>query len=337
MFRLMRRKLPASLLALVVCASLSTFARVEAQRRRAPARRAVERASSANRLYDARVAQIGDEYLRGHYSFNPSEATSAGLHEFDSKLEERSPDAVAAEARRLKGALAELARVPEWRLSPDARYDFLVLQSHAAAQLLELEDVRMWRRNPNVYNQLVSSGVDNILKRNYAPIEQRLPSVLARERQMARLLEEARANLDNPPRVHTETAIAQVAGSVDFFERVVPQMFERAGGSQLNPARRAEFHAANDQAVAALRAFREWLERDLLPRPTGDYALGAENFRKKLLYEESVDKPVPALLREGERQLRETQDEMRAVAEEIAPGRGVLAALRSEERRGGKE
>src|SRR5437016_4509816 len=90
MFRLMRRKLPASLLALVVCASLSPFVRVEAQRRRAPARRAVERASNANRLYDARVAQIGDAYLRGYYAFNPSEATSAGLHEFDSQLEERS-------------------------------------------------------------------------------------------------------------------------------------------------------------------------------------------------------------------------------------------------------
>ena len=324
----MRRKLPASLLALVVCASLSPFGHAAAQRRRrAPARRAVERTSNANRLYDARVAQIGDAYLRGYYTFNPSEATSAGLHEFDQQLEERSAASVAAEVRRLRGVLAELARVPEWRLSTEARYDFLVLQSHAAAQLLELEDVRMWRRNPNVYNQLVSSGVDNILKRNYAPIEQRLPAVLARERQIARLLEEARANLENPPRVYTETAIAQVAGSVDFFERVVPQMFERAGGSQLNAARRAEFHAANDQAVVALKAFREWLERDLLPRSTGDYALGAENFRRKLLYEEMVDTPVPALLREGERQLRETQDQMRAVAEEIAPGRGVLAAL----------
>jgi uncharacterized protein (DUF885 family) len=283
--------------------------------------------ASLNRLYDARVAQIGDAYLRGYYAFNPTEATAAGLHEFDSQLEERNPDAIAREVRRLRGALAELARVPEWRLSAEAHYDFLVLQSHARAQLLELEDVRMWRRNPNVYNQIVSAGVDNILKRNYAPIEQRLPTVLARERQIARLLDEARANLDNPPRIYTETALAQVAGSVAFFERVVPQMFERAGGSGLNAARRAEFHAANDSALAALRSFRDWLERDLLPRSNGDFALGAENFRKKLLYEEMVDTSAPALLREGERSLRETQDEMRAVAEEIAPGRGVRAAL----------
>lgn len=329
----MGRKLSASILALAVCASLFVSAGASAQRRRRPAARGtVARTSDLNRQWDARVTQAGDAYLRGYYAFNPSEATAAGLHEFDPKLEERSPESVAAEARRLKGTLAELSRFPEWRLSPDARYDFLVLQAHARARLLELEDVRMWRRDPSLYVRLASSAVDNILKRNYAPVEQRLPPVLARERQIARLLDQARANLDNPPRIYTETALAEAAGSVAFFERVVPQMFERAGGSRLDAARRAEFHAANDSALAALRSFREWLERDLLPRSNGDFAIGSENFRKKLLYEEMIDTPPAALLREGERQLREVQDEMRAVAEVVAPGRGVSAALELLER-----
>lgn len=326
----MRSKFPAFLVALVVCASVWPCGGASAQRRR-PARggasTAPARASATNRMYDARVAQIGEAYVRGYYAFNPSEATAAGLHEFDSQLEGRDASTVTAETRRLRGVLAELARVPEWRLSPEARYDYLVTASHARAQLLELEDVRMWRRDPNLYNRLVSSSIDNILKRTYASVEQRLPAVLARERQIPRLLAEARLNLEDPPRVYTETALAQTAGSIVFFERVVPQMFERAGGSQLDAARRAEFHEANAQAAAALRSFREWLERDLLPRSNGDFALGAENYRKKLLHEEMIETPLPALLRDGERQLRETQDQMRAVAEEIAPGRGVQAAL----------
>jgi uncharacterized protein (DUF885 family) len=270
---------------------------------------------------------LGDSYLRAHYAFNPTGATAAGFHDLDSRLEERDAESVAREARRLRSDLAEMSRVPEWRLSPEARYDLLVLQSHARAQLLELEDVRMWRRDPNLYNSLVSASVDNILKRAYAPIERRLDAVLARERQIPRLLEEARQNLDNPPRLYTETAVEQARGSVEFFERVVPQMFERAGGSGLSAARRAEFHAANDAAASAVRSFLAWLERDLLPRSRGEFALGAENFRRKLLYEEMVETPLAQLAREGERELRETQDQMRAVAEEIAPGRGVRAAL----------
>ncbi|HWS53959.1 MAG TPA: DUF885 family protein [Pyrinomonadaceae bacterium] len=320
----MRRKFFALLLALAAASPLAPWADA-AQRRRRPARRPAP--AAAGRQQDARVAQLADAYLRGHFAFSPTEATAAGLHEFDARLEERSPEAVQTEVRRLRSALADLARVPEWRLSPEARYDFLVLQSHARARLLELEEVRMWRRDPNLYTNLASSAVDNILKRGYAPVEQRLDALLARERQIPRLLAEARQNLDDPPRLYTERAVAEARGAVEFFERVVPQMFERAGGSRLVAARRAEFHEANSGAVAALRSYAEWLERDLLPRSAGEYAVGAENFRRKLLYEEMIDTPAATLAREGERQLRETQDEMRSVAEQVAPGRGLRAAL----------
>ncbi|MCA1592944.1 MAG: DUF885 family protein [Acidobacteria bacterium] len=330
---LLRRNLFAPLLALVMLSAslpLVTCATVSAQRRRA--RRTPARVAPATSDTGARLNAIADAYLRGHYAFNPTEATAAGLHEYDAQLEPRSREAVSREVSRLRAVLAELARVPEWRLAPEARYDYLVLQSHARARLLELEDVRMWQRDPNVYNNLAAAAVDNVLKRNYAPVEQRLDAVLARERQTGRLLAEARENLQTPPRIYTETAIRQARGSVEFFERIVPQMFERAGGGRLSAARRAEFAATNDDVVAALRSFVEWLERDLLPRSNGDFAIGAENYRRKLLYEEMVDTPPPALVRDGERELRRTQDEMRTLAEEVAPGRGVSGALQLLER-----
>jgi uncharacterized protein (DUF885 family) len=322
---------PVAALALVV-SQLILPAETSAQRRRP--RRAyppsvAARASASTAQQDARVAQIAEEYLRGHFAFYPSEATALGVHEFDPMLEARDTDSIAREVRRLRATLSALARVPEARLSPEARYDYLVLQSHARAELLELEDVRMWQRNPNVYNRLLASGVDNILKRDYAPIAARLDALVGRERQIARLLADARANLQNPPRIYTETAIAQVGGSIDYFRTVVPQMFERAGGGRLPAARRAEFETTNESVVVALASFRDWLRGELLPRSNGDYSIGTENYRRKLLYEEMVDTPLAQLLREGERELRRTQNEMRAVAEEIAPGRGLLDVIRS--------
>lgn len=278
---------------------------------------------------DALVAQITDEYLRGYYAFNPSEATAAGLHDYDARLESRSAESVASEVWRLKSALAAVARVREWALSEEARYDLLWMQSHARATLLELEDVRMWQRDPNLYNRLAAAGIDNILKRTYAPVERRLEALLARERDVPRLLSEARANLQSPPRIYTETAIRQTEGGAEFFARVVPQMFERAGAGRLPAARRAEFAAANEAVVRSLREFADWLRRDLLPRSNGNFAIGAENYRRKLLYEEMVDTPLETLLREGERQLRRTQDAMREVAAEIAPGRDVREVLRA--------
>jgi uncharacterized protein (DUF885 family) len=331
LLKIRARFVPVVVVALVVV-QLVLPVKIVAQRRRA--RRvvqpsAVARGSASAGQQDARVAEIAGEYLRGYFAFYPSEATAVGVHEFDGVLEARDADSIGREVRRLRGALAALGRVPEARLSAEARYDYLVLQSHARGELLELEDVRMWQRNPNVYNRLLASGVDNILKRNYAPIAARLDALIARERQIARLLSDARVNLQNPPRIYTETAIAQVSGSIDYFKTVVPQMFERAGGGRLPAARRAEFEATNAGVVSALASFRDWLRAELLPRSNGDYAIGAENYRRKLLYEEMVETPLARLINEGERELRRTQNEMRAVAEEIAPGRDVMSVIRS--------
>src|SRR5438105_5035336 len=89
--------------------------------------------AATNAAADARVRQLADEYLRGYYEFNPTRATALGLHEYDAQLEARSSDAIARETRRVRGWLAQTARTPEWRLSPEARYDFLVARAHAQA------------------------------------------------------------------------------------------------------------------------------------------------------------------------------------------------------------
>ena len=315
------RALACCLLVALQLAAAGIGANAQRRRpRRAPA------ASPA--LQDARVAEIANEYLRGHYSFNPTEGTAAGLHEYDSALESRSREAVAAESRRLRGVVTALARVNEARLSAEARYDFLWLASHARARLLELEEIATWRRDPGLYSRLVAASFDNILKRDYAPVERRLDALVARARQASRLLSEGRANVENPPRVYTETAVGQVNGTIDFFSRAVPQMFERAGGGRLSAARRSEFAAAAESVTAALRSYSDWLQNELLPRSNGDFRIGAENFRKKLLYEEMIDAPLSALLRDGERELRRTQEEMRRVAEEIAPERDLRDTLR---------
>ena len=325
----MKRKLSVLLLTFAVLVSglLPSMQIATAQRRR-PVRRPSPPATASSTSVTARFNQIADEYLKGYYSFNPSEATAAGLHEYDSQLETRSREALARETRRLRDTLNVLTRINPAVLSEEARYDYLVLVSHARGQLLDLQDIGVWQRDPNVYNRLISASIDNILKRNYAPIEQRLSNVLAREREIARLLNEARANLDAPPRIYTETAIAQVRGSVDYFSRVVPQMIERAGGGQMSAARKAEFETTNASVITALRSFTEWLEHELLPRSLGNFAIGAENYRRKLLYDEMVETPLAQLITDGERELRRTQEEMRQLAEEIAPGRGVLAAMR---------
>ena len=64
---------------------------------------------------------------------------------------------------------------------------------------------------------------------------------------------------------------------------------------------------------------KAFLKNDLLPRSKGDFRMGADNFSKKLSYEEMVDTPLDRLLEIGYRDLRQNQQAFRETAAKIDP------------------
>ncbi len=155
------------------------------------------------------------------------------------------------------------------------------------------------------------------MSRKFAPPEARLKSLIERERHMPKVLQDARANLKNPPRIYTEIAIEQMPGNIEFFENDVPLAFKDVTDAKLL----ADFKASNGAVMAALKDYETFLKNDLLPRSHGDFRLGAENFSKKLLYEEMVDIPLDRLLEIGYANLRENQQKLRETAAKIDPSK----------------
>ena len=175
----------------------------------------------------------------------------------------------------------------------------------------------MWEKNPDLYSSTASSAAFTIMSRTFAPPDVRLRSLIARERQMPRLLQSARANLKNPPRVYTEVAIEQLPGIVSFFQNDVPLAFKAVTAKPLLD----EFHQVNSNVVHELQAYEQWLKTDVLPRSNGDFRLGAETYRKKLAYDEMVDLPLDRLIEIGMADLRRNQQAFRDTAKKIDPRR----------------
>jgi uncharacterized protein (DUF885 family) len=82
-----------------------------------------------------------------------------------------------------------------------------------------------------------------------------------------------------------------------------------------------DFRAANQKVIASLGNYQAFLEKELKPTAHGDFRLGAENYRKKLLYDEDTDIPLERLLEIGMANLRENQQSFRDVANQIDPGK----------------
>ena len=97
--------------------------------------------------------------------------------------------------------------------------------------LLTLETIRPWEKNPDNYSSGITASAFALMERTFASPDDRLRSLVAREKQMPAALDAARRNLSNPPRVFTEIALEQLPGIISFFRVGRPQCIPQGPGS----------------------------------------------------------------------------------------------------------
>jgi uncharacterized protein (DUF885 family) len=267
---------------------------------------------------DADFGKLADRYFdQVVFRYDPISATQAGFHQYDPLLPSGSRAEVQAEIADLKKIEAEVDSFDPRGLSAAVAADRELVLSQIRGSLLGLESIRMWEKNPDMYSSGATGAIFTIMSRTFAPPAERLKSVIAREKLVPRLFQSARENLNNPPRIYTEVALAQLPGIVSFFEKDVPAAFEDVRDTALL----AEFRQSNQAVMDALRAYETWMKSDLLPRSNGDFRIGADNYQKKLLYDEMVDTPLDRLLTIGYADLHKNQAEFKRVAATIDPKR----------------
>ena len=257
--------------------------------------------------------RLVDRYFDDFYHYNPTQATTDGFHQYDVHLEDHSLAATATRIRSLERFLAEFEHLPASALSPGEVTDRELVVHAIRSQLLELENIRPWEKNPDKYSSGITNAAFVIMSRNFAAPEERLRSLIARERLMKNVLGQARSNLRNPPRIYTEVALEQLPGIIQFFKADVPAAFRKVTDRKLTD----DFRASNQGVIDSLGEYQEFLKNNLLPRSRGDFRIGAENYSRKLSYDEMVDTPLDKLLEIGYQNLRQNQRRFRETAAKI--------------------
>jgi uncharacterized protein (DUF885 family) len=260
-----------------------------------------------------------DKFFDSYFSFRPTEGTAAGFHQYDRKLEDYSAASTEKQVQGLKGFLAKFEAVDAAKLPADTAADREWVIASIRSELLELENIQMWRKDPDHYSGGVTNSIFVIMKRTYAPADERLRSVIERERQIPKALEYARQNLQIAPKIYVEIALEQLPDETDFYRNDVPEAFSAVKDAKLL----AEFKSANQGVIDAFENYQKYLKDSLLPHATGDFRLGTENYRKKLLYDEMVDIPLDRLLAIGYEDLHRNQAALKKVAAEIDSRRSV--------------
>lgn len=269
---------------------------------------------------NTRIDAVVRQFIEAYSAWSPSTATYLGLHDRDTLLEDRSRRAIDTWHIELDAYQKAIALDVE--RGPDSTHalDLAVLRHVIGRELFELTEVRAWERNPMYYNDLFSNSVYELAAKRFAPADERLRRIIARERQFPRLVASAKENLSNPPELFTRKAIELTQGTIEFLEKDLMSLAAEVADSALV----AEFHGENARAVAAVRDYVAFLEKDLLPRSQGEFAIGPDRFAKMLRAGGGYDVKPEELLVLGERELDRTLDAFKRAAKAL-PGKGDAA------------
>ncbi len=261
--------------------------------------------------------KLVDDYFDGYFRFHPTAGTAAGFHQYDTMLEDYSQKSREAEIAFLNEQRQRFGGLDPDRLDEERRADLQLVLNNINAQLLELEAIRSWQRNPDTYSSSPTHSIFILMSRNFASPEQRLQDVIEREQKMPANFAAAKSNLKDVPKIYTEIALQQVPGIIGFFQNDVPMAFKSVTDAKLL----ADFKASNDKVIVELQRYQDFLKNDLLPISNGDFRIGAESYRKKLEYEQMVDIPLNRLLQIGYDDLHQNQAELKRVAAQIDPNK----------------
>ena len=273
---------------------------------------------NTNRANDVDKAfqQVADEFLQGYLNWRPQAAVALGFHEYDGKIADFSKVSLDAESKRLKDYDQKLAVIDTTSLSPKMFYDYRILRMAIKAELFNFEDLKVYSHNPMTYAGLLD--VNLYIKRNYAPLEQRLRSIISAEKKTPSIVAAAAANLeDSLPKPYIETAIAIAGGTVDFLKGDLLVALKDVKNDSLM----SQFKMANDSAISSLRNFISWLQKEKLPKANNKYAIGRQNYQKMLLYNEDISLSPEKILELGLAELKKEQERFNNAAKIIDPNK----------------
>ena len=280
--------------------------------------------NASNSDADTVFNHLADDYIGGYLAWRPQAGTGLGLHQYDGKITDYSRASIDAELARLKSFEQQLADLNTSRLNPQSLYDYRILRGAIQREIFNFEQLHAYTGNPMTYAGAIDVNI--YIKRNFAPLPDRVRSIIAILNQTPNVMAAARTNLaESLPRPFIETAIDQSGGVADFLGTDLVSAVKDVPDTALM----AEFNAANTRAIAELRGYVTYLKEQKLPKASDNFALGRDNYMKLLQYGEMVTNTPEDLLYLGLNELQKKQKVFTDTAQLIDPSNSPIAVFKA--------
>lgn len=248
--------------------------------------------------------RIAEASIDAALEADPVAATWLGDHRFDDRLPDLTESALSDRARLIDDQLTAIDAVDDVELDLADLVDLEIVRSRLQREAFEIAELRAVEWNPMLWNP--GTAIHLLMSREFAPWPERLASIEGRLSEIPRFLEQARDTLGSMPHIHTETAIAQFAGTRQLITDTLGEQC-RSFDTSVPPS--------SHVAVEAIERHLEWLESRLADC-TRSPRLNQRIYAGVLWH--SLDDATSAnhLLRDAEEHLDQVTERMREVAAE---------------------
>ncbi|HVG53510.1 MAG TPA: DUF885 domain-containing protein [Vicinamibacterales bacterium] len=257
-----------------------------------------------------------DDYLAYLYEVLPTQASLDGVHLHDDLLEDLSRSAIDANVRALSGFSRRLNQIDSSLLSRVEQVEHRIVGANIESRMYELEAIRTWDRNPQVYSDALGMSLAAQALFAYSPEAERARRVVSKLQQVPRLVQAARENIKETPGIFVKVGLEAWRGALKFIESDLPRAFSTLDDLHIL----GDLADTSTEAAAAISSYLEYLENDLAPRAKASFRLGRERFEQKLKTEEGITLSADRLLTIALRELHDVQEEFRSVASRLDGG-----------------
>jgi uncharacterized protein (DUF885 family) len=268
-------------------------------------------ADNTREISDRQVAESFRAWLDEECKRHPMFATQQGNREFDSQLDDLSPQARAQDAQRDQDLLLELSqKFDRSKLSRDAQIDLEIWENYIRYRAWQYKNSDDFANDPRIYLVYCSDSVFGLFTQSTLPMPRNIENAVGRISQIPKVIAAAKESIKNPPKILTEVAIKRTEGAISFYEKDIFILADQSPqiSSLATPCR---------QAVESLKDYKRFLETDVLPRSNGQWRIGEAKFGQKLAMELDAGLTAQEVIDTAESEADRVEREMYYVAKQL--------------------
>ncbi|WP_394205326.1 DUF885 domain-containing protein [Shewanella waksmanii] len=260
-------------------------------------------------------ATFSAQFIEGLWQQSPTWALYSGYHKYDGVLQVPNDEQRRQYLAFVNTELNKLASFDTAKLSANELIDYRLIENLLKRSAWEIEVFKSWQWNPSSYN--VAGGFAQIINEDFAPLDERLRSFLARMENVPAYYQAAQANIAKPTLEHTQLAVMQNKGAFSVFS---DELLEKVAKSGLTTEEKALFEQRFKQSTTAINQHIAWLEnleKQLEQTGARSFRIGEELYEQKFAFDIQAGMSGKALYEKAMADKARVQGEMAKITDKL--------------------